>query len=90
MGNKDIDQKSSSPADPARSKETGAVRLHDRRRRHPGILSKLASSHPEAAAIALLKGELTLPLPGLCRDREQDYGEDATGQDVLPKNGLED
>lgn len=35
----------------------------ERRKRYPGILSKVASGAPENAALAVLKGELDLPVP---------------------------
>lgn len=37
----------------------------ERRKRYPGILSKVASGSPEDTALALLKGELSLPVSSL-------------------------
>ncbi len=34
----------------------------ERRKRYPGILSKVAAGAPENAALAVLKGELDLPV----------------------------
>lgn len=44
--------------------ESGASRTLERRKRYPGILSKVASGSPEDAALAVLKGELALPATG--------------------------
>jgi hypothetical protein len=41
--------------------DSGTVRTRERRKRYPGILSKVAAGAPENAAMAVLKGELALP-----------------------------
>lgn len=61
------------------SDSVGAVKNPERRRKHPGILSKLAAGAPEDTALAVLKGELALPVPGL---REMQVGETHDGTEM--------
>lgn len=52
--------------------DAGQGLKRERRKRYPGILSKLAAGTPEDAALAVLKGELDLPVPSVNAASETD------------------
>ncbi len=69
--------------------EHGATARRERRKRYPGILSKVASGLPEATAVAVLKGELAMHGIGSCRSDEVGSARDTEEPAISPESGKE-